>query len=180
MSTTAAISVVMLPSMIAERAFEKPLLTADSTVMPIWSSSLIRANMITLASTAIPIARMIPAIPGSVMVISRKLMQRRSIIVYATSASDAQSPGILYTIIIKSMIRDTPMIPALIDVAIASEPSWAPTTLERSSESSSLSPPIRILWASMLASVMERIPEIWALPPAILSFTFGTERSSPS
>ena len=68
-STIPAIIVVTFPSMIAERALSKPSLTADLTVFPAPISSLIRVNMITFASTAIPIDRMIPAIPGNVSVI---------------------------------------------------------------------------------------------------------------
>lgn len=54
--------------MIAESAFLKPVAIADLTDTPLASSSLIRALMITLASTAIPIPRIIPAIPGNVNV----------------------------------------------------------------------------------------------------------------
>ena len=72
-NTTAAINVVTLPSKIAEKALEKPILIADCTVFPVASSSLILAKIITLASTAIPMDRIIPAIPGSVSVISNKL-----------------------------------------------------------------------------------------------------------
>ena len=72
------------------------------------------------------------------------------------------------------------MIPALILVEIASEPSCAPTTLERSSSSSTLSPPIRIVEASASASSKSFIPVIYALPPVIGSLTDGTDTSSPS
>ena len=68
-STTAAISVVTLPSIIAERALWKPLSTACLTVAPAPSSSFIRVKITTFASTAIPIESMIPAIPGRVRVI---------------------------------------------------------------------------------------------------------------
>ena len=63
--------VVILPSMIAERAFENPVFIAASTLFPFPISSLIRVNMITLASTAIPMESTIPAIPGSVSVNSK-------------------------------------------------------------------------------------------------------------
>ena len=74
-STNAAIRVVMFPSRIADIAFLKPISIADATVLPLASSSLIRAKIITSASTAIPIERMIPAIPGSVSVISNALIR---------------------------------------------------------------------------------------------------------
>ena len=68
-STNAATSVVTFPSIIADNAFWKPTLSADFTFLPTLNSSLTRAKIITFASTAIPIERMIPAIPGSVNVI---------------------------------------------------------------------------------------------------------------
>ena len=52
----------------AENALEKPFITASLTVLPSASSSLIRSNIITLASTAIPIESIIPDIPGKVNV----------------------------------------------------------------------------------------------------------------
>ena len=79
--TRAAIRVVTLPSMIADSALWKPPLTACFTDLPSASSSLIRVNMITLASTAIPTDRITPAIPGSVSVTLNRLMTRRSSIV---------------------------------------------------------------------------------------------------
>ena len=79
--TKAAISVVMFPSKIAENALLKPIFIADCTVLPVPSSSLIRSNMITFASTAIPIDRMIPAIPGSVNVSPATLIMMSTSIV---------------------------------------------------------------------------------------------------
>ena len=80
-STRAAISVVTLPSMMADRALWKPPFTACFTDLPSASSSLIRVNMITLASTAIPTDRITPAIPGSVSVTLNRLSTSRSSIV---------------------------------------------------------------------------------------------------
>ena len=68
--TAAAINVVTLPSTMAESAFLNPISMAAITLLPAAISSRIRAKMITLASTAIPMERMIPAIPGNVRVIS--------------------------------------------------------------------------------------------------------------
>ena len=69
--TAAAIKVVTFPSTIAERAFWKPLSMAVFTAFPAPISSLIRVKIMTLASTAIPMDRMIPATPGSVRVTSK-------------------------------------------------------------------------------------------------------------
>ena len=93
-STAAAISVVILPSRMAERAFWKPILIEDFTVLPVAISSRIRAKIITLASTAIPIDRMIPAIPGRVRVISKPLSSRIISTTYMHSASELATPGI--------------------------------------------------------------------------------------
>ncbi len=91
--TSAAIRVVMLPSKIAERALSKPIFSEDFTVFPVASSSRIRAKMITLASTAIPMERMIPAIPGNVRVISNPFNNRTIRAVYSNNAKDATKPG---------------------------------------------------------------------------------------
>ena len=50
--TSAAINVVTLPSTIADSAFLNPTSIAERTVFPDAISSLIRAKMITFASTA--------------------------------------------------------------------------------------------------------------------------------
>ena len=70
--TIAAINVVILPSKIADIALWKPFFVAVITDFPDAISSRIRAKMITFASTAIPILKIIPAIPGNVNVISNK------------------------------------------------------------------------------------------------------------
>ena len=63
-STPAAISVVRLESKIAVNARRKPESIALLTVLPMRSSSLMRSKITTLASTAIPIDKMMPAMPG--------------------------------------------------------------------------------------------------------------------
>ena len=68
--TAAAISVVIFPSRIADSALWNPVSMAVATVPPSAISSWILAKMMTLASTAIPMERMMPAIPGSVRVMS--------------------------------------------------------------------------------------------------------------
>ena len=61
-------SVVMLASTMAETALPKPSSTAVRGARRASSSSRIRSKMSTFASTAIPIERIRPAIPGSVRV----------------------------------------------------------------------------------------------------------------
>ena len=67
-SRAATMTIVTLPSMMGVRPILKPLAIAPSSVLPLPSSSLMRSAVITLASTPIPIPRMIPAIPGRVSV----------------------------------------------------------------------------------------------------------------
>ena len=57
--------VVTLESRIAVNARLKPESIAARSVLPTASSSLILSKIITFASTAIPIERTIPAMPGS-------------------------------------------------------------------------------------------------------------------
>ena len=82
--------------MIAENALANPASIAVRTLFPAPISSRIRAKIIQFASTAIPIPRIIPAIPGSVSVISSLNALNRTITnaVYITSAIDAAKPGI--------------------------------------------------------------------------------------
>ena len=64
----ATITMVTLPSMMGVRPILKPLLTAPSRVLFLDNSSLMRSAVMTLASTPMPMPRMIPAMPGSVSV----------------------------------------------------------------------------------------------------------------
>ena len=178
--TAAAISVVILPSIMAESAFWKPIFMAAFTVFPVAISSRIRAKMITFASTAIPMERIIPATPGSVSVMSKPYSRRTVSSTYRQRASALARPGIQYTAIMKIMTIAMPMAPASRLLSIASLPSWAPTTLERSSSSSRLSPPIRMVDARFCASSKEAIPVITAFPSVIGSFTAGELTTSPS
>ena len=72
-NTAAAINVVILPSIIAGNALEKPLCTATLKECHAINSSFILSNITTFASTAIPTESTIPAIPGNVNVICSKL-----------------------------------------------------------------------------------------------------------
>ena len=74
----------------------------------------------------------------------------------------------------------SPMAPAFKLVLMASSPSCAPTTLERSSSSSRLSPPIRMEEAIRSASSKLMLPSMTAWPLLISALTFGTLINSPS
>ena len=91
--TAAAIRVVMLPSTMADIAFSKPILMALLTLLPAAISSRIRAQIITFASTAIPMERMIPAIPGRVSVRSKAFSITSSSPVQIASDKAATTPG---------------------------------------------------------------------------------------
>ena len=60
--------VVMLESNTAEKARSYPISTAVRSLWPFSSSSRMRSKTSTLASTAMPMVRMIPAMPGKVSV----------------------------------------------------------------------------------------------------------------
>src|SRR5213594_1871599 len=57
-------TVVTWVSMIVTKAFEKPVLTAETTFLPLHNSSRMRSKIRTFESTAIPINNTTPAIPG--------------------------------------------------------------------------------------------------------------------
>ena len=78
------------------------------------------------------------------------------------------------------MISARPMAAASRLVEMASWPSCAATTLERSSESSRFRPPIRMVDASSSASWASAIPSIIACPSVISAFTLGTLTKCPS
>ena len=128
----------------ADSAFLNPESMADFTSFPMPISSRIRAKMMTFASTAIPMERIIPAIPGRESVISYK---ERMVIIkreYTPKAKDAARPGIRYITIIKIITMISPTMAALKDVESASLPRVAPTTRDSNSFNVTFNPPIRI------------------------------------
>ena len=95
-------------------------------------------------------------------------------------ASTDANPGMRYTMIINRAMMIRPISAASRLVRTASSPSCAPTTFERSSSSSSFSPPIRIWLAIRSASSKLVMPDICALPSVSAAWTFGTLIKSPS
>ena len=65
---SAAIRVVMFASRIVPKARANPVSMAARTVLPTFSSSRMRSKISTLASTAMPMVRITPAMPGRVRV----------------------------------------------------------------------------------------------------------------
>ncbi len=96
------------------------------------------------------------------------------------SASTDATPGMRYAMIMNSAMMIRPISAASRLVRTASSPSCAPTTFERSSSSSSFSPPMRIWLARRSACSKVPMPEICALPSVSAASTFGTLMKSPS
>ena len=169
-----------MPSTIADNAFSYPIFMAAFTDLPAPISSRIRAKIITLASTAIPMDRIIPAIPGKVKVISNSHSANTVNAEYKINARLAVKPGTRYITIIKSITSTRPMAAAFKLVEMASSPNCAPTTFECSSSNSREREPIRMVEASSSAASKLSIPSICAVPPEIASFTLGALIVSPS
>ena len=89
----AEMTTVMCVSMIVANAFEKPFSIAVFGARPPRSSSRMRSKMSTFESTAMPIVRMKPAIPGSVSVALKSDMAPRSRIAFRIRASTAFHPA---------------------------------------------------------------------------------------
>ena len=85
-----------------------------------------------------------------------------------------------YTAIMIIATSARPIAAALMEVETASEPSCAPTILSLNFSSESLRAPIRILEASLSASVRFPIPVITASPFVITTDTLGTDIKLPS
>ena len=107
--------------------------TAALIDLPFDISSLILVNIITFESTAIPIERIIPAIPGSVRTAPSEAIATNTIRTYSDRARSAINPSSPYaTSIIKKTIA-RPMIPALTDLTSAFAPIVAVSTDELTS-----------------------------------------------
>jgi hypothetical protein len=92
-STMAAISVVMLPSAMADRAFSYPEWIAACGVLPFLISSRMRSKISTFASTAMPTVSTMPAIPGSVSAACSMDMSATRSTTLASSAQAAMMPN---------------------------------------------------------------------------------------
>ena len=94
-STNAAIKVVTFASSIVINALLYPDLTADSTFLPRFISSLILSKIITFASLEIQIVSINPAIPGNVNVAPSKASNDKTKITLSNNAIFAIIPEIL-------------------------------------------------------------------------------------
>ena len=90
----AANKVVKLASTIVEIALWKPESIASKISRPDLYSSLILSKIRTFASTAIPIVKTIPAIPGRVKVAWRRLNKAKINIILQNKAILAKTPKI--------------------------------------------------------------------------------------
>jgi hypothetical protein len=91
-SIAAAIKVVILQSISAGRALEKPDSIDVLKVLPAFNSSFILSKIITFASTAIPIVSIIPAMPGSERETLKMLKSNNSAIIKKIRAILAAIP----------------------------------------------------------------------------------------
>src|SRR3989344_7008113 len=80
----------------------KPSSIAKPSVLPARNSSFMRSNIKMLASTAIPMERINPAVPAAERVTGRSLKIARVSTVYSKSATTAKKPGKRYHKIINS------------------------------------------------------------------------------
>ena len=78
--------VVTCVSTMVAKAFEKPFSMAAFGARPLRSSSRIRSKTSTFESTAIPMVRMKPAMPGSVSVASKSDIAQASSSAFRTPA----------------------------------------------------------------------------------------------
>ncbi len=127
---TATKSVVTLASIIVLSEFVLPFLNAVSKLTPFLNSSLIRAKLSTLASTAIPIPNNIAAIPGSVKTPPTNQNIPNVITVYINSPTADIKPANLYSTTIRIITSAIPTIPAKNVLSNELAPNDAPTVLE--------------------------------------------------
>jgi len=91
----AVMSVVTWESTMVTKALSYPASIADRTVLPSFNSSRMRSKMRTLLSTAIPMPRAIPAMPGSVSVARIATKIPTSMMEFRIRAKSAMTPDSL-------------------------------------------------------------------------------------
>ncbi len=92
-NTTVAIKVLTFESIIVEKALSNPPSIAAFKLCPRRRSSSIRSKIITFASTAIPMVKINPAIPGNVNVAPNSFNPEKKINAYKAKAILAMTPG---------------------------------------------------------------------------------------
>ena len=92
--TAHVIIVDAFESLMDVHALRKPSSIAAACGIPFFNSSFVRSNTSMFASTAMPMDRMNPAIPESVIVIGTSLYTPIVIAVYTRSAIDANTPSV--------------------------------------------------------------------------------------
>ena len=110
----------MFESRIESQAREKPSWSASSIDFPLFNSSFILSKIRMLASTAMPIERINPAIPAAVNVTGITLKTASDKMTYITRESEAIIPGSLYQRIRKATIRAKPTRPDFTPNVVAS------------------------------------------------------------
>ena len=110
---TAVMKLEILESRIENQAREKPSLTASLMLWPERNSSLTRSKISTLASTAMPMEIINPAIPAAVKVTGKSLKSAKIIATKIQRERVATSPGKRYQRIKNRATSKNPIIAAL-------------------------------------------------------------------
>ena len=157
---TATKRVVIFASIIVLKAFANPFFIACWVSTLAFNSSDILAKIKTLASTAIPTVRTIPAIPGSVSV-----APTRDIIAVTSTRFDiraifADKPNNLYLINIKIKTNINPTITEFKPLSIFSWPSVGPIVCSSTNFIGAASAPALSNSANSLASLLVDKPVI--------------------
>lgn len=158
----AEIIVERLESRIEDQALEKPAETELAIVRPECNSSFSLSKIRILASTAIPIEIINPAIPAAVKVTGNNLNKANIIVIYIERATTAISPGRRYQRIKNNATTKNPIIAALTPAVTASVPSVAPMVCLDKSVMGTGSAPEFNLPTKSFPSVGVKLPDITA------------------
>ena len=177
---TAAINVVMFASRIVVFDLEYPLSKANIWFFSYFSSSLILSYIKTLASTAIPTVRIIPAIPGKVKVASNKVKTPSNNNRLKIRVTLAINPNILYLRTMKLITNIKPIMRDKIPALIESCPKSGPTVLSSIIFNGAGKAPDLSSRAKSVADWNVKLPVICPDPPTIGSRMFGALIILPS
>src|SRR3989344_4618677 len=176
----AVIMLDVLESRIENQAREKPCETASVIFFPERNSSFTRSKISTLASTAIPIEIMKPAIPAAVKVTGRSLKSVNTMAIKIQRERIAISPGKRYQSSKKRTTNKNPITAAFTPAVTACSPRVAQMVCLEIRVMGTGSAPEFNLPTNIFASVGVKDPEITAWPLEISSRTTGVVMGEPS
>lgn len=149
------------------QASVNPASAASLVERPALTSSRILSKINTFASTAIPMVRIIPAMPGRVKVAPIKLNApsiRNRLVKTVTVVNTPNRP---YAATINKTTAIRPIMEATMPSRIESEPKPAPTVLSSRTSNGAGKAPERSSKARSLADLTVKLPLIMPLPPKI-------------